>query len=217
MPAQLGPALAAAALCCLAGGPAQAKVRIYGSALKAHATIVEAHPVDSAFWWTRLSGGRPVRAPATGQVLAVRIRGTVRRRAGAPKPDNTIFFQHLRPRSGGRMRVLQTSQPFHLRVGGDPDRISIFRPVNLCARRGDVIAFNDIGGFTADYPGGAPFAVFGRVPGAATARHTGNGALMNDAIFGPTATRAGSELLMQLWLGTGANVSGACRAYNAAN
>jgi hypothetical protein len=197
--------------------PASAKITIYGSLLKADATITEAHPVDNAFWLTKLSGGRRVRAPATGQIVAVRVKGTVRRKAGAPNPDNTTFFQHLRPRAGGQMRVLQTSQPFHLTIGGDPNHISRFSPTNLCVRKGDVIDLSNVGGFTGDYPQGSPFQIFAGVPGSETARHTGKNALNNGAIFGPTKLRTDTELLMQLWLGTGANYGGACRGFNASN
>ena len=215
VPTKLG--LTLLALVALAATPAGAKITIYGSTLKADATLTEAHPVDNAFWLTKLPGGRHVRAPATGQIVAVRVKGMVRRKAGAPKPENTILFQHLRPRAGGRMRVLQTSQAFHLRVGGDPNHITNFSPTNLCARKGDVIDVTNIGGGTSAYPLGSPFQIFASVPGSATARHTGQGTVVNGAVFGPSATRANTELLVQFWLGTGANYGGACRAYNASN
>jgi hypothetical protein len=210
-------AVAVLALCGLGAAPAAARITIFGSNLEADATISEAHPVDNAYWHTRLASGRKVRAPANGQILAVRVKGTVRRKAGAPRPDNTVFFQHLRPRAGGRVRVLQTSQPFELKVGGPPNQIQIFRPTNLCARKGDIIDLSNIGGFTSSYPSGSPFQVFGAVPGSETARHTGRGGLNNGETFGPTRKRADTELLMQLWLGTGSHYGGACRAFNASN
>jgi hypothetical protein len=215
MPAKLGLALLAALA--LVATPASAKIIIFGSALKADATITEAHPVDNAYWLTKLSGGRKVRAPASGQILVVRVKGTVRRKSGAPNPDNTILFQHLRPRAGGRMRVLQTSQAFHLKIGGDPNHISRFSPTNLCVRKGDVVDLSNIGGATGAYPLGAPFQIFANVPGSDTARHTGKNGLNNGSVFGPTKVRTDTELLMQLWLGTGTNVSGACRAFNRSN
>ena len=204
-------------LCAMAATPASARITIYGSKLEADATISEAHPIDNAYWHTKLAGGRKVRAPASGQILVVRVKGTVRRKAGAPQPENRVFFQHLRPRAGGRVKVLQTSQPFELKVGGPPNQIQVFRPTNLCARKGDIIDLSNIGGFTGAYPSGSPFQIFGAVPGSETARHTGKGGLNNGEIFGPTRKRPDTELLMQMWLGTGSHYGGACRAFNASN
>lgn len=195
--------------------PAGARVITYGSTLRASATIVETHPVDSAFWPVAAPGGRSVRAPRTGQILAIRLKGTALRHRGRD-PVDEVHFQHLRPRSGGRMLVVQTSQPFDVPIGGPRNTISTFRPENLCVRRGDVIAFNDEGGFVPSlYPSGTPFRVFGRVAGARTARFTKGGGTLNGATMTPKV-RSREELLMQLELGTGARVSGACRAFNAA-
>jgi hypothetical protein len=215
VPTKLG--LAVLVVLAFCASPAAARITIYGSTLKADATISEAHPVDNAYWHTKLAGGRKVRAPANGQILVVRVKGTVRRKAGAPRPDNRIFFQHLRPRAGGRVKVLQTSQPFGLKVGGDPNHIQNFRPTNLCARKGDIIDLTNVGGFSSSYPKGSPFRIFASVPGSETARHTGKNGLNNGEIFGPTRKRADTELLVQLWLGTGSNYGGACRAFNASN
>lgn len=84
-------------------------------------------------------------------------------------------------------------------------------------RRGDVIAFNDEGGFVPSvFQAGAPFRVFGRVSGARTARFTGAGATGNGATMAPKV-RSRQELLMQLKLGTGAQEGGACRYFNSTN
>lgn len=196
--------------------PAGARIITYGSTLRAPATIAEAHPVDSAFWPVAAPAGRRVRAPRTGQILAIRLKGTALRQHGR-NPVDEVHFQHLRPRSRGRMLVLQTSQPFDVPIGGPRNTISTFRPENLCVRRGDVIAFNDEGGFVPSlFPSGTPFRVFGRVAGARTARYTKGGGTLNGATLAPTV-RSREELLMGLELGTGARVSGACRAFNAAH
>lgn len=193
---------------------AGARVITYGSTLRAAATIAETHPVDSAFWPVAAPHGRSVRAPRTGQILAIRLKGTALRHRGRD-PVSEVHFQHLRPRSGGRMLVVQTSQPFDVPVGGARNTITTFRPENLCVRRGDVIAFNDEGGFVPSlYPSGTPFRVFGRVPGARTARYTRGGGTLSGATMAPRV-RSREELLMQLRLGTGDRVSGACRAFNA--
>jgi hypothetical protein len=206
-------------LCCICAASASAGVREFGSALTADATITEAHPVDSAFWPARLTGGRHVRAPATGQVFFVEMKGTIAKPDPlAPEPVRLIFFQHLRPRPNGRMRVLQTSGRFLAPVGGDPNRVTTYQPINLCVRRGDVIDFNDVGGFMPpSYPDGTPFRVFGAVPGSATTRFTRANHTNNGATLSPQHTRAGEELLMRLVMGTGSRVGSACRSFNRAH
>src|SRR5690348_7399544 len=123
--------------CGICAAPAAGRIVTFGSSLKADATVAEAHRVDTAFWPTALAGGRRFRAPATGQVLEIRLKGIAIRNPMGPPPITTIFFQHLRPRPGGRMKVLQTSAAFLVPFSGDPNTITTYRPENLCARRGD--------------------------------------------------------------------------------
>lgn len=189
-------------------GPAQARLIKFGSTLKATPTIAEKHPVDSTFWpWS--SPGHVIRAPARGQVLWVTVKGRVLRRHGK-RPENRVLFQTLAPRSKGRRRVRLTSAPFLLPIGGNRNRLSTYRPENLCARKGDAVGLSNVGGFTADYPHGAPFQIFGAVPRARTARFTRSGGIQNGSTLTPRV-RKGAELLMQVVLGTGANASAPCR------
>lgn len=198
----------------LATAPADARRRVLGSSLTASATRVEAHQADTAFWPTRIRG-RSFRAPADGQVLAIRLKGTVLKRRGAPDPLNEVHFQSLQPLRGGRVRALLTSQPFSVPIGGARDQVTTYRPENLCVVKGGVVAFNDEGGWMPPwYQQGAPFRVFGRVPGSRTARYTANNNTNNSDVFRPTVRRD-SELLLQYVLGTGGDMSGACRAWHA--
>lgn len=199
-------ALGAAAV---APAAAQARYITFGSTLAATPTIVEAHPVDSAFWAWSAPSGEQIRVPGRGQILQVSVKGRVLRKGGR-RPENRVFFQTLAPRSRGRRRVRLTSAPFRMPIGGNPDHISLFRPENLCARKGDAVAITNVGGFAQGYPSGAPFQMFAAVPGARTARfsrrnHVGNGDTLIPHV------RENAELLMQVVLATGRDASGPCR------
>ena len=187
----------------VAAAPAQADRRLFGSTLSAPATTSETHGADTAFW----AVGE--RAPQDGQILEIRLKGSAQRHGGVD-PLNEVHFQSLRPLADGAMAVQATSGAFYVPVEGDRDHISIYHPVNLCVKKGDVVDFNDEGGFAPPaYPEGVPFRVFGAVQGAATARYTADNGTNNGDTLHPTV-RHGVELLMQLVLGTGEDASEPC-------
>ena len=162
--------LAAAALLALTGVAQAGKIR-FGSDLKAPANLAETHPVDSAFWQTAFPDGRQVTAPAKGKVATVKIKGTAIKHDG--KAPVTLFhFQVLHHIAGGKVKVSLTSGGFHVPVGGDPNRITTFHPVNLCVKKGDSVSFSDVGGYNhKHYPNGTPFQVFSSVVGHGAAHH----------------------------------------------
>src|SRR5437763_8965886 len=126
---------------------AQAKVMVYGSDLTAPADMVEAHGADSVFWNTSLANGGGTAAPADGQVKVVRVKGTVLPDpTGRKKPMTMIHFNTLRPLPDGSMAVWLASGAFYTPLGGDPQQISSYEPINMCVHKGDYLAFNDIGG-----------------------------------------------------------------------
>ena len=180
----------------------------FGSNLQAPANRVEKHPVDSVFWARKFPDGRTVRAPARGKVATIKLKGSVVNKGGSPV---TLFhFQILHPTGDGRMRVSLTSGPFHVPVGGDPNRITTYHPVNLCAKQGDAVAFNDVGGYKPpNYPNGTPFRIFSNVTGASTNFFTGGGQTNNNDVFRATA-HPGEELLMRMVLLTGSD-AGYCQ------
>jgi hypothetical protein len=207
------PLLALAGLAALPAG-APARTITYGSSLKATPAIVEAHQADTAFWPVSVTHGRAIRAPATGQILAIRLKGTVLETSPGRAPLNQVHFQHLQAEGQGRMLVVQTSGAFAVPIGGPRGTISTFRPENLCVRKGDVIDLNDEGGWDPPfYQDGAPFRVFAKAGGARVARYTANEATNNGATLQPT-TRGGEELLMALVLGTGRQEGAACQNFN---
>ena len=182
---------------------AAAKRYTWGSKLEAPANRIEAHPSSSAFWHKALPGGVRVKVPARGRIKTVRLKGTAIKQNGA-KPVTLFHFQVLHPAGDGKLRVSTTSGNFHVPVGGDPNRVTIYHPVNLCAKKGDFVAFSNVGGFKPDtYPNGTPFRVFSSVPQSTTGFFTKGGGINNGSVFTPLPPHAGEELLMRVTLVTG--------------
>ena len=203
-------AVAATALVAPAGG--RAAVTTFGSDLSAPANMREAHGADSVFWGLTLPGGRRTVVPASGQITTIRLKGIAvpSSAPGAPPPLTEVHFQVLRPRADGALTVSLTSQPFNVPSGGDPSQITSYRPINLCARAGDYVAFNDEGGFEPTYyPQGVPFQVFSRVAGASTGFFTSDNGTNNGTTFSGTR-HEGQELLMQMDLASGPDATPIC-------
>jgi hypothetical protein len=191
---------------------ANAKVVTFGSDLKKPANRAEVHGPDTAFW--NVSGaalGNPV--PANGQITQLRLKGTAiaSNLPGAPAPLTQFHFQVLHPNPDGSMSVTLSTNPMDLPVGGDPNRISTYRPQGyLCARKGDYVDFNDEGGFVPDfYPGGVPYQVFSSSPNAVTSWFSQNNGTNIGAVFTGAPTR-GQELLLQAVLATDGDASPVC-------
>jgi len=196
-------ALAALGVVLAAAAPTQAERRLFGSNLSAPATTSEAHGADTAFW----AVGE--RAPEDGQIIEIRLKGSALQRGGVD-PLNEVHFQSLRPLPDGSMVVQASSAAFYVPVGGDRDHISIYHPENLCVKKGDVVDFNDEGGFAPpEYPEGVPFRVFAPVDGETTAHYSADNGTNNGDTLHPTADH-GEQLLMQLVLGTGSDASEPC-------
>jgi hypothetical protein len=201
------PVLAAVAAVALPS-VAEAGTVKFGSSLNAPANKTETHPVDSVFWAQKLPGGARVRAPERGKVATIKLKGSVVKHGSTPV---TLFhFQILHPIPGGKMKVTVTSGGFHVPVGGDQNRITTYHPINLCAKQGDYVAFNDVGGYKPpNYPNGTPFRIFSNVPDATTNFFSKAGGTNNNATFKGSA-HVGEELLMRMTLLTGQD-AGYCK------
>ncbi|MEA2479538.1 MAG: hypothetical protein QOJ07_1460 [Thermoleophilaceae bacterium] len=204
---------------------AQADVSVFGSDLSGtpDPRLAEAHQADTLFFNTQLAGA-PATVPARGQITAIRLKG-VAQKIGGEDPNNEFHFQVLHPNGDGSYGVEITSQPFRLPVVADASTVTEFEPVNFCADSGDIVAFNDEGGFTSNYQSGTPFQVFGpqdaQVNWFERDNGTNNGAtfepnqrVLNDAAGKPRQTDQGKplvkELLMQMTLGTGFDATEVC-------
>lgn len=180
---------------------AQAKHIPFGSSLKATPNKIESEGVDSAYWNTNLPGTRKFRVPAKGKIGTIKLKGNIAGKGG----KNVVHFQILHPIGGGRLKVMLTSGNNKLPVGGDKNHVSTYHPINLCARKGDFVAFSNIGGQTK-------FQVFSKVAASSIKSFTGAGGDNNGDTF--TGTKhSGEELLMRTVLFTGDD-AGICRSYN---
>ena len=203
---------------CLAPASAHAAVSDFGSDLSSPANIEINHGADTSYW--NIGTGTYV-APAEGQVTTVRLKGGVLpneklRNSDEEKIAQIIHFQTLRPKPDGTLKVVTLSTG-HLQipVTADPNKVSTYEPVNLCVKKGDLVAFNTIGAHEYRLPGGdqgARYQVFGRVPTGVTQWYEKDNGLNEGTTIdpGPFAPYKGFELLMQTTLATGPDATDSC-------
>ena len=196
--AVVGALVSAAAIAAPTGASAD---HYLGSTLSAAATVEEHFQQDTTFWPTAIPA-TSAGVPEDGQIVQFQLRGF----SGGGFGPQPIHFQDLRPTTGGRLTVVASSSQFMLPA---TDGVWSFDPTNFCVRAGDVLAFNDEGGFGVT-PSGVPFQVFGNVPGAQTEHFTKNNGVSNGDTLTPTALPPGVELLMAAYEGTGAHASPLC-------
>ena len=209
-------ALSTALAVALPTAPAGAVVTTVGSDLQGAANTVEAHGADSVFWHRTVAGvGGAV--PADGQVTLVRIKGSVVDDPVRPRNPNPLFhLQVLRPLGDGRVQVERTSAGFKLPIApASAQPITSYVPVNLCVRKGDFVAFNEIGGHEWSWGGldGMHVQAFNRAAlGSETEFFSKNNGTNNGAVFAPDAAFEGGdeELLMQSRLATGPDATDMC-------
>jgi hypothetical protein len=217
--------LATAALAFPATGGAA--VETFGSDLTAPANSIEPegaiHPAyggvwngaDTPFWNTKLANGNRTSAPADGQIVEVRVKGTA---LSGPHPWNPdvpprvlVHFQVIHPQPDGTLKVDLTSGGVDWPIGGDPQQITTFQPVNLCTHAGDSVDLNTWGGFEWrwDKFGGIPLQVFSQVRGSQLNWYEKDNGT-NNGQYLRGITRDGRELLMQTVIATGPDASDIC-------
>jgi len=217
--ARLGGAAATAALA-FAVMPATgtAALRSFGSTLTAPANVTEARQADTAYWQTTLPGGASPRSPATGQIKSFKVKGIAKSswKTGMVGGERMFHLQSLRKRSNGTYKILVTSQAFFLPGNGtNPQKVTTFRPINFCIKKGDSLVLNTVGGWsgtsTGPYAMGTPLQIFSNVPGASVAEYTkADGTNNGDTIRANAGPGKNHELLMRLTVGTAQNATGLC-------
>lgn len=178
---------------------------------------------DTALWNVTMPHGARATAPAGGQITAVRLEGCAEPAAGGPAPLTQIHFQSLTPTPGGGVHVDVTSQPLTIPTCGadkaTPRTVTTYRPINMCVNRGDIVDFNDEGGFDpAYYPSGVRYRVIGSVAAASMDSFIANNGTNNGAALSPSDVAATSgfarnpheELLLQSTLATGVDATPLC-------
>ena len=219
----------AAAVAMAAAFPASglAAIETFGSDLSAPANAIEPdggiHPfydglwygADTAFWNTKLANGNRVTAPADGQIVEIRVKGTA---LAGPHPWNPdvppralVHFQVIHPQPDGTMKVDLTSGGVDWPIGGDSQQVTTYRPVNLCTHAGDYVDFNTWGGheWRWDRFGGIPLQVFSAVRGSGMNWYEKDQGTNNGQILYPR-DRSGRELLMQTVIATGPDATDIC-------
>jgi hypothetical protein len=122
-----------------------------------------------------------------------------------------VHFQVLHPQGDGSLKVDLTSGGVDWPIGGDSQQITTFRPVNLCAHRGDYVDFNTWGGHEWRWEkyGGIPMQVFSQVRGSSFNWYEkDNGTNNGQFLYG--RLRDGRELLMQTVIATGPDATDMC-------
>jgi hypothetical protein len=90
-------------------------------------------------------------APASGEILAIRVKGKIVPRAPEVDKDRNIWHsQVLRPNADGTYTVDSSSQRFDFPIGGSADDVTTFVPSTQCIKKGQYVDFNHIGGWNGD-------------------------------------------------------------------
>jgi hypothetical protein len=217
---------AVVAVACAFPAAGLAEVSTFGSDLAAPANSVEPngaiHPhyggdwfgADTAFWNTRLANGGQVTAPRDGQIVEVRVKGIALQgpHPWDPRdPRALVHFQTIHPQPDGNPKVNLTSAGIDWPIGGDPQQITSFRPLNLCIEKGGYVDFNTWGGHEWRWEryGGIPLQVFSRVPGSSMNWYENDADTNNgDMLYGRTLD--GIELLLQADIASGPDASDIC-------
>ena len=219
------PLLLILALLCLAPATAAADVSDFGSDLSAPADLFIEHGADTSYWNI---GQGTYNAPVEGQVTIVKLRGALLpnerlRNTDAEKLAQIIHYQVLRPKGDGNLKLVERSTG-HLEMPiadakAARDLVTTYRPVNLCVKKNDIIAFNTIGAHeyrrnpgTAGGPQGAEYQVFGRVPDQSVQWYEKDAGLNEGTTIDPSPFKpyGGMELLMRTTLATGPDASDIC-------
>ncbi|MDQ3933543.1 MAG: PASTA domain-containing protein [Actinomycetota bacterium] len=210
---------------CLAPATAVAEVSDFGSDLSSPANIDLNHGADTSYW---NQGQGVYHAPAEGQVTVVKLKGGVLpnerlRNSEAEKLAQIIHFQVLREKGDGTLKVVALSTG-HLEIPIADEKqaqelVTGYKPVNLCVKKGDIVAFNTIGAHeyrrnpgTLGGPEGAQYQVFGRVPTGLTAWYEKDNGLNEGTTIDPSPFQpyGGVELLMRTTLATGPDSTDIC-------
>ncbi|MEA2170515.1 MAG: hypothetical protein QOF76_3815 [Solirubrobacteraceae bacterium] len=200
----------------LLAAPAAAGTVTIGSDLSTPASSAVSNPTDWNAWNTKLPG-RKFRSPVQGELNAVRIKGRID--PGGAKPVVSMNVQVLRPKRGGKVQTIVTSQSLPLPYGGDAQQVSRYGRGDLdlantrtCVKKGDYVSIFSSGGFSPQYPMGVPFAFFGDHTGATATVFKGKGGGANgDGKVYRGKPKVGQELLLQAEIGTGPDARYTCQ------
>jgi hypothetical protein len=222
------PLLVALLVLCLAPASAGAEVSDFGSDLSLPANVAANHGADTSYW--NVGSAPPLgsyTAPADGQVSIVKLKGALlpndrMRNTEAEKLAQIIHFQVLRDKGDGSYKVVLLSTG-HLEMPIADEKaaqelVTTYRPVNLCVKAGDTVAFNTIGAHEYRRPTldpnyqGAEYQVFGIAPDRAVQWYEKDNGLNEGTTIQPSPNNVmfRHELLMRTTLSTGPDATDIC-------
>ena len=201
----------------------------FGSSLAGTPDIVhDDNLADTLFY--NVSPHNSNRVPASGEILAIRVKGRIVPRAPEVDKDRNIWHsQVLRPNGDGTVTVDSSSQHFYFPVGGSENDINTFVPSTQCVKQGEYVDFNHIGGWNGDgRESGTKYQIFKSDPSGVMNwyerdegtnigetfepnqhRDKGGAAAQGNGFQSGQPVR-GEELMMQVVVGTGFDSSNLC-------
>ena len=205
---------------------ASADQATFGSDLAGTPTISENHQADTLFFNT--SAGNSHASPISGEILAIRVKGTVVSQTG--RSNNSMWHsQVLQPNSNGTFTVQSSSQDLYFPIDVPADTVSTFVPSTQCIEAGQTVDFNNIGGWDGNpsQPTGTIYKIFKSKTGSQYnwfERDNGtnigatflpgrrvfnnpDGSYFREEFEGP---RNNQELMMQVVVGSGWDASNLC-------
>jgi hypothetical protein len=220
--------LAALAALLLVPASASAEQLTFGSSLAGSPDVMhDENKADTLFF--NHAAKNSLAAPASGEILAVRVKGKIVPRSPEVDKDNNIFHtQVLRPNPDGTYTVDSSSQHLYFPIGGNVDDVNTFVPSTQCIKKGQILDFNHIGGWNGDNnETGTKYQIFKRDTSSEMywferdqgtnigATFTPNHQLHNDGtpfpVNGyPDGQPLPQELMMQVVVGTGFDSSNLC-------
>jgi hypothetical protein len=227
--------LAAMTALLLIPAAASAEQVTFGSSLAGRPDVLhDTNKADTLFF--NVSAKNSLQSPVSGQILAVRVKGTMVPRSGdidSGDKWNVVHTQVLRPNAGGTFTIDSSSQTWHFPINRPVDEIHSFVPSTQCIRAGDSVAFNHFGGWNGDAAQpGARYQIFKSDSTSQMNWYERDQGTNNGTTFTPNQQRdtAGNpigaghpawntfptgqprpeELMMQVVVGTGFDSSGLC-------
>ena len=153
------PIRTALALLLVLPASASADQATFGSDLVATPTVTESHQADTLFFNT--TGANSHVAPITGEILGIRVKGTVVPQPG--RSNNSMWHSQVaQPNANGTYSVESSSQAFYFPVGVPADTVSTFVPSTQCIKAGQVLDFNNVGGWDGNpaQPSGTIYKIY---------------------------------------------------------
>jgi hypothetical protein len=194
---------------------AQADMVTFGSDLGGTPTIEDNHQAD-VLYFNQPGQPNSTASPVDGEVVAVRLKGTILPRDNNEETkdiDRLFHVQTLKPNGNNSYTVLSSSDSLYFPYNVSPDTISSYRAASAqCVSQGDVVDFNDIGGWqgNAGSPKGTRYQIFRRSPGNNVLWYSKDNGTNIGSTWTTEPPMREQEIMMQVVVATGYDASTQC-------